>query len=126
MKTSKLPAVVIFGRRGRFRHFFKVAGPFAVLFGAAFLSTHPALAAASSGGGSLPWETPLTTFLNSMKGPVAYGISIVALVSACATLVWGGEVTEFSRRIIYLILVIAGLALATSLYSSLFTNGAVM
>lgn len=126
MNTSKLPAAAAFGLHGRNRALLKVMASFAVLFGAAFLSTHPAFAAASSGGGSLPWETPLTTFLNSMKGPVAYGISIVSLVAACATLVWGGEVTEFSRRIIYLILVIAGMALATSLYSSLFTNGAVM
>lgn len=92
---------------------------------AVVLSTHPALAAASSGGGSLPWETPLTTFLNSMKGPVAYAISIVAIIATGVTLVWGGEVSEFTRRLIFIILVISLIALATSAYSSLFTNGAV-
>ena len=113
-------------RMARNKPLLKVMAAFAIVIGVGFLSTHPALAAASGGGGSLPWETPLTTFLNSMKGPVAYAISIIALVAAGGTLLWGGEITEFSRRIIYLILIIAVVALATSLYSSLFTNGAVM
>ena len=87
--------------------------------------SHPALAASSSSGGSLPWETPLTTFLTSMKGPVAYAVSILAIIGTGITLVWGGEVTEFVRRMVYAILVIALVALATSVFSSIFTNGAV-
>lgn len=81
--------------------------------------------AASSGGGSLPWESPLKTVLNSLDGPVAYAISIIAIVAAGATLVWGGEISEFTRRIIFVVLVISLIALATSVYSSIFTSGAV-
>lgn len=81
--------------------------------------------AASSSSGSLPWETPLTTVLNSLDGPVAYAISIIAIVAAGATLVWGGEISEFTRRIIFVVLVISMIALATSVYSTIFTSGAV-
>ncbi|MDI2113892.1 TrbC/VirB2 family protein [Commensalibacter nepenthis] len=82
-------------------------------------------AASSGGGGSLPWETPLQTVMQSMDGPVAYAVSIIGIVAAGATLIWGGEVSEFTRRIVYLVLIIALVALATSVYSSLFSNGAV-
>ncbi|GBR16753.1 TrbC/VirB2 family protein [Asaia spathodeae] len=81
--------------------------------------------AASSGGGSLPWETPLQTLTNSMSGPVAYSISIIAIGAAGATLVWGGEISEVTRRLVFLVLVISLIALATSAYSSLFASGAV-
>jgi type IV secretion system protein VirB2 len=57
----------------------------------AFLATE---AAASTGGGSLPWETPLQTIATSITGPVAYAISLIDIVVAGAMLVWGGEVNE--------------------------------
>lgn len=81
--------------------------------------------AASSSSGSLPWETPLQTVLTSLDGPVAYAISIIAIVAAGATLVWGGEISEFTRRIIFIVMVISLIALATSVYSTIFTSGAV-
>ena len=31
-------------------------------------------------GGALPWEGPLTTISNSIKGPVAYAISLIGTV----------------------------------------------
>lgn len=116
---------IVAASSGRKKTMLRVGAGAALALCAAVISTHPAFAAASSGGGSLPWETPLTTFLNSMKGPVAYAISIVAIIATGVTLVWGGEVSEFTRRLIFIILVISLIALATSAYSSLFTNGAV-
>lgn len=92
---------------------------------AIFLKTKIVFAAASGGGGSLPWETPLQTVMNSMSGPVAYAISIIGIVATGVTLVWNGEVSEFTRRIVFLVLVISLIALGTSIYSSLFSNGAV-
>lgn len=82
-------------------------------------------AAAAGGGGNLPWETPLQTVMQSMDGPVAYAVSIIAIFAAGATLIWGGEISEFTRRIIFVVLVISLIALATSVYSSVFSNGAV-
>jgi type IV secretion system protein TrbC len=42
--------------------------------------------AAASGGGGLPWETPLETLRDSITGPVAYAISLMGVVVAGATL----------------------------------------
>ena len=84
-------------------------------------------AAASTGGSSLPWEGPLQTIANSITGPVAYAISLMGIVVAGAMLVWGGEINEFARRIIMLVLVISLIVFSTQLLSTLFNvSGAVL
>jgi type IV secretion system protein VirB2 len=89
-----------------------------------FLATD---AAASTGGGSLPWEGPLQTIATSMTGPVAYAISLIGIVVAGAMLVWGGEINEFARRIIMLVLVISLIVFSTQLLTALFNvSGAVL
>jgi type IV secretory pathway VirB2 component (pilin) len=96
----------------------------AVIIIVAFLITE---AAASTGGGSLPWEGPLQTIANSITGPVAYAISLIGIVVAGAMLVWGGEINEFARRMIMLVLVISLIVFSTQLLSSLFNvSGAVL
>jgi type IV secretory pathway VirB2 component (pilin) len=57
---------------------------------------HPIAAYASSTGGSLPWDTPLTTLKNDITGPVAITISLLAMVACGAALVFGGEINENS------------------------------
>lgn len=81
---------------------------------------------AASTGAGLPWETPLQTITRSIQGPVAYGISLLALIGCGGTLVWGGEINDFLRRGILLVLVISLIVFATNLMSSLFnSSGAV-
>ncbi len=46
--------------------------------GAAFVMAEPALAAGS--GTAMPWEGPLTTIMNSLAGPVAKAIGVIAIV----------------------------------------------
>ena len=82
--------------------------------------------AASSSGGSLPWETPLQTLRDSITGPVAYAVSLMGIVVAGAMLVWGGEINEFVRRMIMLILVISLIIFASNILSTLFNAGAVI
>ena len=53
---------------------------------------------AGGGGGGLPWETPLNRIAQSLTGPVALSISLIALMVAGGTLVFGGELSEFARR----------------------------
>ena len=88
----------------------------------------PEIAAASTGGGGgLPWETPLQTIRDSIAGPVAYAVSLMGIVVAGATLVWGGEINEFVRRIIMLVLVISLIVFAANILSTLFNvSGAVI
>jgi type IV secretion system protein TrbC len=78
-----------------------------------------ALATDSSGGKGLPWESPLKSVRDSIKGPVAYAIALMGLVAAGATLVWGGEINEFLRRIIMMIFVISLLAGAVTILKDL-------
>lgn len=84
-------------------------------------------AQAAAAGAGLPWEAPLQTIQRSIQGPVAYGISLLSLIGCGGTLVWGGEINEFLRKGILLVLVISLIIFATNLMTSLFnTNGAVI
>ncbi|NQY74375.1 MAG: TrbC/VirB2 family protein, partial [Candidatus Margulisbacteria bacterium] len=53
----------------------------------------------------LPWESGLVTLQQSLTGPVAMAISVIAIVVAGATLIFGGEIGEFARRMIMIVLV---------------------
>ena len=90
------------------------------------LAVPDAAQAAASGGGGLPWETPLQTLRDSITGPVAYAISLMGVVVAGATLVFGGEINDFVRRIIMLVLVISLIIFSTNILSTLFNAGAVI
>lgn len=85
----------------------------------------PALASASGGGG-LPWEDPLQTVVDSITGPVAFSVSVIGIVVAGATLIWGGEVSGFARTLLFIVLVIALIVGAVNILSTLFGVGAVV
>jgi type IV secretory pathway VirB2 component (pilin) len=88
---------------------------------------HPLAAhAANAGGGALPWDTPLTTLRNDITGPVAFTISLLAMVACGAALVFGGEINEFVRRIIMLVLVASFIVGVTNLAGALGIAGAVV
>lgn len=80
----------------------------------------PELAHASGSGGGVPWEDPLSTVVKSITGPVAFGISVLAIVSAGVMLIFGGEISGFIKTIIYIALVVALIVGATNVLSSLF------
>jgi type IV secretory pathway VirB2 component (pilin) len=86
-----------------------------------FLSL-PAFAA--GGGPALPWEAPLTRLQQSLSGPVAGAIAIIALVAIGVTLVFGGEWNEFARRAVYAVCAIAFIISASALLGGLFAVGA--
>jgi type IV secretory pathway VirB2 component (pilin) len=87
----------------------------------------PSLAhAASTGGAGLEWETPLQKIRDSVTGPVAYAISLLGIVVTGAILVFGGEINEFVRRLIMLVLVISLMVFAADLLNTLFNKGAVI
>jgi type IV secretion system protein VirB2 len=87
----------------------------------------PGLAEAGTGGGSLPWETPLEAIRDSVTGPVAYAISLMGIVVAGAMLVWGGEIGDFVRRIIMLTLAISLIVFSANILATLFSvSGAVI
>lgn len=80
-------------------------------------SVEPALA--STGGGGLPWEGPLQQIQESINGPVAGAIALAAMAIAGGMLIFGGELNDFARRLMYIVLV-AGILLGASQIVGLF------
>jgi type IV secretion system protein TrbC len=94
--------------------------------GSVLLSAHPALAATAQGGG-LPYESFLTQLRNSITGPVAYTISLLAIVGAGGMLVFGGQqIDGFLRTIVFLVLTIGIVIGANNMMSSFFGQGAMI
>ncbi len=70
-------------------------------------------------GGSLPWEGPLEQIQQSITGPVAGYIALAAVAIAGGMLIFGGELNDFARRLVYVVLV-AGILLGATTIVGLF------
>jgi len=90
------------------------------LINALVLLSKPALAA--GGGGGLPWEGPLQQIQQSINGPVAGTIALAAVAIAGGMLIFGGELNDFARRLVYVVLV-AGILLGATQIVALFGAG---
>ena len=77
------------------------------------------LPAFASSGGSLPWEGPLQQIQQSITGPVAGFIALAAVAVAGGMLIFGGELNDFARRLMYVVLV-AGILLGATQIVALF------
>jgi len=82
--------------------------------------------ATPGGGAGLPWEGPLEKLKQSISGPVAFVIALLGIIACGATLIWGGEVSEFTRRIIYVVLVVCIIVFANTLLTGVLFSGAVV
>ena len=73
-------------------------------------------------GGGLPWETPLNKVKDSLSGPVALAVGVIAFFAGGAMLVFGGEMTDFARRAALVVLacgfLLGGSNLLTTLYGT--------
>ncbi|SIR33485.1 type IV secretion system protein VirB2 [Rhizobium sp. RU35A] len=90
--------------------------PLAVMALSIAAVTSPAFA---SSGGSLPWEGPLEQIQESITGPVAGYIALAAVAIAGGMLIFGGELNDFARRLMYVVLV-AGILLGATTIVGLF------
>lgn len=72
------------------------------------------------GGGTAPWEGPLAIIEQSLTGPVAGSLALIGIVVAGGTLVFGGQLGDFARRAIMLVLAVSMIVLAGSLLDRLF------
>ncbi|MBN2768432.1 MAG: TrbC/VirB2 family protein [Campylobacterales bacterium] len=95
-----------------------------VLFGLlALMLLSPDLMASTSG---LPWEGPLMKMVDSIKGPVAFGVSVIAIVAAGAGLIFGGEIGTFMKSAIILALIISLIVFAVNILSTAFGIGSAL
>jgi len=94
-----------------------------LLYFGAMDSAHAADAQASGGAG-LPWEGPLDKLKKSISGPVAFVVALLGIVACGAQLIWGGEVSEFTRRLVYIVLVVCVLVFANTLLTGALFTGA--
>ncbi|MCK5745308.1 MAG: TrbC/VirB2 family protein [Oricola sp.] len=97
-------------------HSFRNQVTLGLLIAVACVAASPALA---SSGGSLPWEGPLQTIQESITGPVAGFIALAAVAVAGGMLIFGGELNDFARRLMYVVLV-AGILLGATQIVGLF------
>ncbi|MBD8483934.1 TrbC/VirB2 family protein [Pseudomonas coleopterorum] len=104
--------------------FWMVAVALVLFFGA--IDPVHAADATEGGGAGLPWEGPLTKLKQSISGPVAFVIALLGIIACGATLIWGGEVSEFTRRIIYVVLVVCIIVFANTLLTGALFSGAVV
>jgi type IV secretion system protein TrbC len=81
----------------------------------------PALA---SSGAGLPWEQPLQQIQESITGPVAGFIALAAVAVAGGMLIFGGELNDFARRLMYVVLVAGVLLGATQIVGLFGASGA--
>jgi type IV secretion system protein VirB2 len=89
----------------------------------ALAALEPAFAS-TSGGGNLPWESPLQQIQQSITGPVAGFIALAAVAVAGGMLIFGGELNDFARRLMYVVLVAGILLGATQIVALFGSSGA--
>jgi type IV secretion system protein VirB2 len=70
-------------------------------------------------GGGMPWEGPLALIQSSLSGPVAGGISLIALVVAGAALIFGEDMGGFAKKMIGVVMGASVLVLGNTLLSGL-------
>lgn len=104
----------------RDHHAFLIAAALAITFSLVLIE--PAIA--SSGGGGLPWESPLQQIQQSITGPVAGFIALAAVAIAGGMLIFGGELNDFARRLCYIALVGGVLLGATQIVALFGSTGA--
>lgn len=95
---------------------------FAAVVAVFLLLAGPAHASEASTG--LEWEAPFQAVYRSITGPVAFGVAFLAIVVCGFVLAWGGEINEFVRRMVMVILVVAIIMFAGTMLRRMFSGGA--
>ena len=80
--------------------------------------------ASSTAGGGLPFDSWFTNIRTSVTGPFAFTASIVGIVGAGATLIFGGDMNGFLRTIIFIVLVLSFLVAAQNTLTGITGTGA--
>ncbi len=82
--------------------------------------------AATTGGGSMPWDGPLQTITDSLTGPVAMAIAIGAFFVAGAILVFGEDMSAFVRRLLMVVIAVCLLVFGNKFLTAMGITGAMV
>lgn len=85
-----------------------------------------AYAAQTGGGGSMPWDGPLTTIIDSLTGPVAMAIAVGAFFVAGAILVFGEDMSAFVRRLLMVVIAVCLLVFGNKFLAAMGITGAMV
>jgi type IV secretion system protein TrbC len=94
---------------------------FLLMAGTALVSCASAHASAQG----LPWEGPLDQVKSSITGPVAVGVTTLAIAGGSLGLIFGGELDAFAKRACYVVLG-AGATLGAAQIASLFSVSSIL
>ena len=91
------------------------------IFGRSIKTTLPAalVALPALAHAALPWEAPMQTLQDSLTGPIAKAIGVIALAVAGGMLAFGGELGDFTKRIMMVVLALSVMLLAANFISGL-------
>ena len=92
--------------------------PSLILISAALLLVSPDVFATITTGTA--FDSPLAILRTVFTGPIAYTAALLGIVVAGAMLVFGGEIGDFAKRLIMLVLVIAIIVLANNVLLQFF------
>ncbi len=87
------------------------------------LSATDALASDTVGG--LPFDNILVKIKNSVTGRFATVASLVGIIAAGATLIFGGDLNGFFRSMLFIVLVVAIIILSNNFLSAIGTGALV-
>ena len=73
-----------------------------------------------------PDQSAWTGIRQSITGPVAFGISVIAIVAAGAMLIFGGDMNGFMKTLVFIVLVLAFVIAAQNTLSAITGTGAVI
>ena len=68
---------------------------------------------------ALPWDGALNKLKDSLTGPVAKAIGVIAMAITGAMLAFGGELSEFAKRMCMVVLALAVMLLASTMITGL-------
>jgi len=77
----------------------------------------------AAGGGGMPWEGPLQQIVDSLTGPVAFSIGALAFFVAGGMLIFGSEIGDFTKRVLFGVLAASLMILGPNLLQVLFGGG---
>ncbi|AQX31265.1 MULTISPECIES: TrbC/VirB2 family protein [Bartonella] len=65
----------------------------------------------------LPWETPLKRIMRLISGPIAFGISLVAILIGGIVLVFGGEINRLVKWAVRVVFVVSVVVFINALFA---------